>query len=598
MTALAPQASAQTATPAPPSVMSESGPVRLRQAPAGGTVEVIREAEPRLPAAPYVPGEFERFVQRMAGAEVRRLGSELIDAGYDSGATDVGASVPPDYVVAPGDELQLLIWGSVDADLRMVVDRQGRVTIPRVGTVQVAGVRHADLAGVIERRVAQVFRNFQLSVSLGQLRGVRIFVTGHAVRPGAYTVSALSTVVGALLKAGGPSAAGSFRTIEQRRGGTVVARFDLYDLLLRGDRSMDRLLQAGDVVHVGVVGVQVAVIGSVNRPAVVELTPNEGVSDALAMAGGFSAVAERSRLAIERLQDRPNQRVKELFLPADGAQRLDHGDVIRAFSSTESVLSIQRQNKRIRVDGEVLRPGEYVLGPNSTLRDAVQAAGGLTSAAYVFGTRFTRESVRATQLENYERALRDLETEFARVANSQRIVSGESADSAQAKAAANSRLIERLRALQPSGRVVLQLPIQATELPDLALEDGDRLSIPARPSTVGVFGSVFNTGSYLFGEDRSLGDYLRLAGGPTKGADESSIFVVRANGQVISGRQAGDESWFRTGSRLAAVKAEPGDTVFVPEEMDKSTFLQSAKDWTQILYQFGIGLAGIKSAVN
>ena len=143
----------------------------------------------------------------------------------------------------------------------------------------------------------------------------------------------------------------------------------------------------------------------------------------------------------------------------------------------------------------------------------------------------------------------------------------------------------------------MQLPIDAAALPDLALEDGDRIFVPARPTTVGVFGSVFNAASYLFLPERPLSDYLRLAGGPTKGADEASMFVVRANGNVISNRQ-NSGGWFRSGSSIDAVVAQPGDTVFVPEEMDKTSFVQSAKDWTQVLYQLGIGIAGIKSAVR
>lgn len=130
----------------------------------------------------------------------------------------------------------------------------------------------------------------------------------------------------------------------------------------------------------------------------------------------------------------------------------------------------------------------------------------------------------------------------------------------------------------------------------MALEDGDRLFIPPRPTAVGVFGSVFNAGSYLFGEGRAVDDYLGLAGGPTRGADAGSTFVIRANGSVVSGRQAG--GWFSRGTGLSGVKAEAGDTVFVPEELNKTSFIQSAKDWTQILSQFGLGAAAIKTLRN
>lgn len=172
-----------------------SGPIRLRQ----GSAAV---AEPRYIVEPmpekrpvYQPGEFERFVQRQAGTtDLQRFGADLMSRGFDTGQLDASPLVPPDYPVAPGDEILLTIWGSVDADLRLIVDRAGRITIPRVGAVAVAGVRQSELADTISRRVAQVFKNYELSVSLGALRGIRVYVTGFTASPGSYTVSSLSTI--------------------------------------------------------------------------------------------------------------------------------------------------------------------------------------------------------------------------------------------------------------------------------------------------------------------------------------------------------------------------------------------------------------------
>jgi Capsule biosynthesis GfcC len=199
--------------------------------------------------------------------------------------------------------------------------------------------------------------------------------------------------------------------------------------------------------------------------------------------------------------------------------------------------------------------------------------------------------VRMQQQENYERALRDLETEFARASATQRTSNAEEAAAQTARAAGTARLIERLRATKPTGRVVLQLQPDSTALPDLALEDGDRLYVPPRPTTVGVFGSVFNGGSYLHSSSRNIDDYLNLAGGPTRGADQESVFVIRANGSVVSGPLS--SSWSTSRRDIATVKAEPGDTVFVPELIGKTTWVQDAKDWTQIIYQLGLGFAGI-----
>lgn len=591
---------------ATPQQLRQPGPAAVpnaRNALAAGRTDAT-VLELILPA----PSEFEEYVNRLAFPNemqrpdlpltIRRLGTGLITGQNMGGeAIDYSPLVPPEYLVSAGDEIVLSIWGSVDAELRLVVDKSGRISVPRVGTIMVSGVRYADLPATISQRIAQTFKNFQLSVSLGQLRGVRVFVTGFAVRPGAYTVNALSSIANAVVRAGGPSPSGSFRDIQLRRGNTVVSTLDFYDLLLKGDRSGDRLIQAGDVIHIGPIGMQIGVIGSVNRPAVFELKPGETMADALRMAGGFAAVADTSRMAVERIDERTTVRVTQVDMAQASAAELGNGDVLRAFNIVTLTASLQRQNKRVRVEGEVLRPGDYVLPALSSIHDAIRAAGGLTPGAFVFGAEFTRESVRLTQQENYDRVLRNLETELSLASSTQRITSRDEAAAQAGRSAASAQLIERLRSIRPTGRVVLQIPPDSRDLPNLTLEDGDRLLVPSVPTSVGVFGSVFNAGNYLREDGRTLADYLRQAGGPKRGADAGSSFVLRANGTVISNLQ--EKSW---GSGLSAnferLPALPGDTLFVPEELDKTTFVQHAKDWTQILAQFALGVAAFVTLTN
>ena len=632
-------AQAQTSTANSTDVNANpSGPVRLRSAlpttPAAGNVSRTapqaapsffapvygpQQPVPAMPAVEAPPGEFELYVQKLLDPSsraqrvnrsdedpqadsdisrvprIRRFGADFMNRVDDASAAEDNPLVPPDYLIKPGDEIVITLWGSIDAEVRAVVDSSGRISIPRVGPIFVSGVRYSDLADTISKRVGQVFRNFELSAALGRLRGLRVFVTGYVSRPGAYSVSSLSTLTAALTQSGGPTAAGSFRIATLRREGRALAVFDLYDFLLKGDRSADLVLQPDDVIQVGPVGPQVALIGSINQPAIFEIKAGETVKDVVAMAGGFSALADRSRLTLERLGERSGVRIREIALPANDDVMLTHGDVMRVFSAVDASLPIQRQNKRVRIDGEVQRPGEYVMPPNSSVSDAMRAAGGLTPAAFLFGAEFSRESVRRTQQENYERALRDLETEFTRAATTQRTSNADEAAAASARGKSSTRLIERLRAIKPTGRVVLQMQPDQPDLPDLALEDGDRIYIPPRATTIGVFGSVFNGGSYLFNEGRLVEDYLRLAGGPTRGADTESAFLIRANGSVISGLQS---SGFWRRGELKGIVAMPGDTIFVPEEINKTTFVQSAKDWTQILYQLGIGLAAVSTFRN
>lgn len=564
-----------------------------------------------MPVAPAPLDEFEQYVRRLNTSIVqpasesgtatpppliRRFGSELFTGRNSFDAAENNAQVPADYVVGPGDELLISLWGSVDADLKVVVDRSGRISIPRVGTMMISGTRYAELPEAISRRVGQVFRNFQLSVSLGQVRTVRVYVTGYVKRPGAYTVSSLSSLANALMRSGGPTSSGTMRSIELRRGQEVVTRYDLYDLLLRGDRTADRTVQAGDVIHVGPIGTQVAMIGSVNKPAIFELRSGEKISDVITLAGGFTAVADRTRLAIERLNDRARNRITQLALPDEQSQAPQSGDVLRAFSAVDAAQPVARQNKRVRIEGEVAKPGEYVLPPGVTTRMALGLAGGVTPNAYMFGTEFTRESVRQTQQQNYDRALRDMEIEFTRASATQRAINADEAATFEQRSAATARLIENLRRVRPTGRIVLQLLPGSTELPDLPLEDGDRLYIPPRPTTVGVFGSVFNSGAFLLEQGRTIGDFLSQAGGPTRGADAGSTFVLRPNGSVLSQLQR--SSFFGIVGGINGTKAEPGDTIFVPEMMNKTTWVQDLKEWTQIMYQFGIGAAALKTLQN
>lgn len=567
------------------------------------TGEVVRLRQPSPPpAAPLEPpaAADSLAARNLADFEVftnlQRFGTRWVNELAQS-PSDAAPTVPSDYLVQVGDELTVLIWGTVEADLRLVVDRSGRIAIPRVGPVSVVGVRFGDLQATIARRVAQVFKGFELSVSLGRLRGVRLYLTGHVARPGAYVVPSLSTVLNAVMRAGGPSAAGSYRNIQLRRPGQPPITLDLYKLILEGERSADALVQPEDVIHVSPAGVQVALRGSVNNPAIYELKPDEVLSDVLRMAGGLTPLADRSRLALERVEDRRLQRVREIALPAGNGSRLQDGDVLSAFSAVDASLATVGQNKRVRIEGEVRFPGEYVLPPTSTLQDALRVAGGLTSAAFVYGASFTRESVRLSQQENLERAIREIEGDIAMSDRTRRGNAGADASSRPGRSVGDRLLVERLRGLRATGRIVLQLAPDASELPDLVLESGDRLVVPPRPTSVGVFGSVFNSGNYLYDTSKSLGEYLRLAGGPTKGADGDGTFVVRANGQVVSSRQ-GKASWWQRGTPIEGLAALPGDTLFVPEDFDRTTFLESAKDWTQLLFQLGLGAAGIKSALQ
>src|SRR5947209_9634145 len=208
----------------------------------------VTDQRPQIFAPPLRAerNEFQDFIEQSMGKRLRIFGEELFEGAPSTFAPIENIAVPANYIIGPGDELQIRAWGQIDVDYRATVDRNGMINIPRVGSISVAGVKYEDLTNHVKNALSRNFRNFEVLVTLGQLRAVQVFVVGYARRPGSYTVSSLSTLVNAIFAAGGPSLTGSMRSVQLKRNNQVVTELDLYDLLLAGDKSKDAALMPGD----------------------------------------------------------------------------------------------------------------------------------------------------------------------------------------------------------------------------------------------------------------------------------------------------------------------------------------------------------------
>lgn len=275
------------------------------------------------------------------------------------------------------------------------------------------------------------------------------------------------------------------------------------------------------------------------------------------------------------------------------------GDVITVFSQDDIQVPVAKRTKYVRVEGEFRVAGLYQAQPGETLRQLVARIGGVTPDAYFFGAEFTRERTRAEQQKQLDAMLDRMTQELERTSATKvrTALTPEDASNVTAQAASQRALIERLRALRATGRIVLEIPPGSNsvgDLPDIVLDDNDRIFVPSRPSTVNVLGAVFSQGSFAYRPERRLEEYLRLAGGPTRDADEGSIYLLRADGSVISNRQSGwlSGGWLSGG--FSGTKLMPDDTIVVPELFERFSWTKELKDWTQIFSQFGIGIAAIK----
>lgn len=300
--------------------------------------------------------------------------------------------VGPDYRLGPGDELVLILTGDVETSYDLEITREGFVIIPDVGRVQVAGLTLGELENRLYGRLGTVYSgvergpgattNFQLS--LGQLRTNEVYLVGEVQRPGAYQVSAVSTVLNALYQANGPNRNGSFRNVQVRRGNSLVTTVDLYEYLLTGASGSDMQLQNGDRVFVPLLQRRVSIDGQVRRTARYEMKPGETLADLIAFAGGFRPEAVVSRVQIDRVvppeERRPGVDRVLIDVPvsdlSDASVELRDGDQITVFA-----IGDERRN-RIAAEGEVRRPGVYEWVPGMTLGDLIERAGGLSEEAY------------------------------------------------------------------------------------------------------------------------------------------------------------------------------------------------------------------------
>ena len=360
------------------------------------------EIQRRKPLPPRPETEFEQMVADSAGRPLPLFGQSLfLEPPSTFSPVDL-LSVPSDYIIGPGDELQVRVWGQVQADLRVIVDRSGQIYVPQVGQVSVAGVHYGDLEQHLKDEISKIFRNFNVSVNVGRLRSIQVFVVGNALYPGTYTISSLSTLVNAVFASGGPTPQGSLRHIQVRRDGTTITDFDFYDLLVRGDKSKDVRLMPGDVLYVPPVGPLVGISGSVNSPAIYEIKDNSNLSELIEIAGGLSTVADSSKITIDRLVD--HQARKTLEFPYDDQSRtlpLRDGDIVRVFSI------ISRFEDTVTLRGNVANPGRYPWKPGMRVRDLIPDAGALLTRRYwldrarMVNGRATEYPVRKRSLQDY-----------------------------------------------------------------------------------------------------------------------------------------------------------------------------------------------------
>ena len=707
--------------------------------------------------------------------------------------------VGPDYVIGPGDRIVLNLWGSVEGTHELEVSRSGEIVLPRVGSLKVWGLSFGRLPEVIKGSLSKVFRDFDLNVTMGKLRVIKVYLVGEVRAPGDYNLSSLSTLINALSAAGGPLKTGTLRSIQVKRGGKVVDTVDLYDFFLNGDKSRDIRLQSGDTVFVPVIGPVAGVAGNVKRPAIYELKKEKTLDDLFGLAEGLLTSGYLQRVQISRIEAHeknviadfnidpkeagktleqltrsiaiqdmdivrvfpidttlrghvrlegyvlrpgdyallPGMRLSQLLLPdnlladcyRDAAKitriqtpgahpeilfvdlakavagdpandlQLREFDRVRVFSRGE-----MEEIPKVKVNGEVQRPGEYRLYDNMTVRDLIREAGnlkitaynknaelsrltrtgervksfpitvnleealkgnpkenlalspldeltvrkipnwseekeryvslqgevqfpgvypiykgerlstvigragGFTDEAYLRGAKFTRVSVQEDQQKHMAEVIARTENDILKKQSELGSVAASKEELESTKAALEALLksLDRLKSARAEGRMEIRLTaldrFKGSQF-DFELMGGDSLLVPKTPNSVNVFGQVYNPSTLLQVPGKDAGYYLHKSGGPNADAETDDMYIIKANGTVASRQQTSfgfswdDETDSWSFGSFLSTPMDAGDTLVVPQKLERIAWMREIKDITTILSQIAL-TAGVMIAAG
>lgn len=516
----------------------------------------------------------------------KRFGSEIFSNQRQDYRLADDSQAPEDYVLGLGDQIVVQYYGAESDEFILEIDRSGSILLPKIGPVILNGLKLEDARRLIRSRVETQLVGVNATVTIGNTKYINIFVAGNVNSPGVYSMPALSRVIHALYIAGGISDLGTYRNIQVKRQGKIVGSVDLYDFLVNGDNSSDINLHPNDVVLVGPSNINIQIRGAVKRPGIYEVKSNETIKDLINIFGGFAPGADIENVAISSLiSDNSNGFIN--FGSTKKIRFYDGDNIFIKFKPTslvkinENVKSNYKSSAvRVKIQGEVRFPGEYLLQNGEKISGLIERAGGLTEDAFLDGAVFTRENVKQREALR----ARELAEEVRRVV----VSASQTQSDNQLDATSFEFISEQLENYNGVGRVVVDInrALAGRGDADLKLQNGDALFIPTRSNTISVFGEVRRESSFVFNKTYAIDDYITLAAGMTRLADEDNIYIVRANGLV----DIPSGNWFKYGSSRVL---REGDAIIVPVDYSYRAPLPFYRDVISIVYQGAVAIAAI-----
>jgi len=482
---------------------------------------------------------FEEYVSKrlpfITDVDLKQFGYDLFYRPPSTFAPVTNIPISPDYIVGPGDEIRITIWGRVEGQWSVVISRDGTIVLPKIGVIGVAGLTFKELKDLLYKEFSRYYKGFEINVSLGVLKSIRVYVVGNAKHPGAYTISSLSTLINALFEAGGPSKTGTMRDIQVKRSGKTVIHFDMYDFLLKGDKTKDIRLMPEDVIFIAPAGPLVALAGMVKNPAIYELKSETTLAELINMAGGLNDIAFEGRVSFGRITKNRHYITEDYALNEALNFKVKGGDIIVIYPITDEV-------RKVRIAGAVNKPGEYGYREGMTIKELISMAGGLKYYAY------------------------SEEAELTRVYPSSK-----------------GPITKKIK-------INLKKALDGDPVSNIKLEQDDYIFIRAVPEwdlykTVTISGEVKFPGIYTIKKGEKLSDLIERAGGFTKRAYLKGAVFTRNRVRKLQQMQIDEmidrleRELFSTGTAQIATASSPDEAKMMQMELQqKKQFIQRLRN--------------------
>ena len=466
--------------------------------------------------------------------------------------------VSDNYILGPNDSLIIRVWGKIEETFNLTIDKNGNIYLPKIGYITLAGSKYKETKKIIKKEFEKFYVNFDLSVTMGQLKSIKVFIVGEANNPGAYDIASMSTLFNALHTAGGVSKNGSLRNIQLKRNNKTIQTIDLYNYLIKGNNTEDPMLQSNDTIFIPPIGDVVKIDGGIKRPGIYEISPNTTAKELISsLASGLSANADKSTIKIKRIINK-NRIVKDIDLSENANSTLtttmiQNGDIVRI----PKILS--EQKNIVKIKGNIHRPGLYEFSNNMTLKDLISKADGIKQNTILNNVevyRYSENNTRSLKFVNYEETpnfklqaldLINILAEKDYYGEREVHIEGAVKNPGSYPLFKNLTLTELILLAKPKNEAILsQIELYRNtgdrefiktfnlraEESDFKLEENDIITIRYKqkfgpPKKVYLTGEVNFPGLYIAVENEKLSTILERAGGFTENAFLNGIVLKR-----------------------------------------------------------------------